>query len=85
MKSAALISICTNESTKPNSALYSILASINFSILSYELNQQLIMLYIFMSKSPKTWTIIDHNILKWTLARIQIYLHAQKKWMTEGN
>lgn len=54
MKSAALISICTNESTKPNSALYSILASINFSILSYELNQQLIMLYIFMSKSPKT-------------------------------
>lgn len=44
MKSATLISTCTNdsskkkkctnESTKPSSALYSILASINFSILS---------------------------------------------------
>lgn len=34
MKSATLISTYTIESTKPSSALYSILASINFSILS---------------------------------------------------
>ncbi len=58
MKSATLISISTYESTKPSSALQSlqhigIYQLFNIIQKGHEVNQQLIMPYIYIKKAPK--------------------------------